>query len=42
LATAVVCVIAAASAATARETKNVPTPLLGRELPDSQNVLVNR
>jgi MFS family permease len=40
--TAVVCVIAAASAATARETKNVPTALLGRELPDSQNVLVNR
>jgi MFS family permease len=40
--TAVVCVIAAASAATARETKNIPTPLLGRELPDSQKVLVNR
>jgi MFS family permease len=39
--TAVVCVIAAASATTARETKNVPTPLLGRE-PDSQKVLVNR
>jgi MFS family permease len=39
--TAVVCVIAAASAVTARETKNVPTPLLGRE-PDSQKVLVNR
>jgi MFS family permease len=38
--TAVVCVIAAASAATARETKDVPTPLLGRELPDSQKVLV--
>jgi MFS family permease len=40
--TAVVCVIAAASAVTARETKNVPTPLLGRELPDSPQVLVNR
>jgi len=39
--TAVVCVIAAASAATARETKNVPTALLGRKLPASQNVLVN-
>jgi MFS family permease len=39
--TAVVCVIAAASATTARETKNVPTPLLGRGLPDSQKVLVN-
>ncbi|HTI73973.1 MAG TPA: MFS transporter [Mycobacterium sp.] len=39
--TAVVCVIAAASAATARETKNVPTALLGRKLPDSQNVLVD-
>jgi MFS family permease len=39
--TAVVCVIAAASATTARETKNVPTPLLGRALPDSQKVLVN-
>jgi MFS family permease len=39
--TAVVCVIAAASAATARETKNVPTPLLGRELPGSQKVLVD-
>jgi MFS family permease len=39
--TAVVCLIAAASATTARETKNIPTPLLGRELPDSQKVLVN-
>jgi MFS family permease len=38
--TAVVCVIAAASATTARETKNVPTPLLGREPSDSQKVLV--
>jgi MFS family permease len=40
--TAVVCVIAATSASTARETKNVPTPLLGRDLPDSPKVLVNR
>ena len=39
--TAVVCVIATLSALTARETKDVPTPLLGRELPDSQKVLVN-
>jgi len=39
--TAVVCVIAAASAATARETKDVPTPLLGRKVPDSGNVLVD-
>lgn len=39
--TAVVCVIAAGSAMTARETKDVPTPLLGREPSDSQKVLVN-
>jgi MFS family permease len=39
--TAVICVIAAASATTARETKSVPTPLLGRNLPDSQKLLVN-
>jgi MFS family permease len=38
--TAVVCVIAAASAATARETRNVPTALLGRKMPDSQKILV--
>jgi MFS family permease len=40
--TAVVCVIAAASALTARETKSVPTPLLGRQQLDSQKVLANR
>jgi MFS family permease len=40
--TAVVCVIAAASAATARETRNVPTALLGRNMPDSQKILVDR
>jgi MFS family permease len=39
--TAVVCVIAAASAATARETRNVPTALLGRKMPDSQKILVD-
>jgi MFS family permease len=39
--TAVVCVIAAASAVTARETKNVPTPLLGGKKTDSSKVLVN-
>jgi MFS family permease len=39
--TAVVCVIAAGSAMTARETKNVPTPLLGHQLPESQKVLVD-
>ena len=39
--TAVVCVVAAVAATTARETKDVPTPLLGRELPDSPKVLVN-
>jgi MFS family permease len=38
--TAVVCVIAASSAATARETKNVPTPLLGRDLSVSEKVMV--
>jgi MFS family permease len=40
--TAVVCVIAAASAVTARETKDVPTELLGRKAPESPKVLVNR
>jgi MFS family permease len=40
--TAVVCVIAAGSAMTARETKDVPTPLLGRDLPDAQKVLADR
>ena len=39
--TAVVCVIATVSALTARETKNVPTPLLGRDVPESSKVLVN-
>jgi MFS family permease len=39
--TAVVCVIAAVSATTARETKDIPTPLLGRDLPDSRKALVN-
>ena len=39
--TAVVCIIATLSALTAKETKNVPTALLGRTLPDSQKVLVN-
>ncbi len=39
--TAVVCIIAALSASTARETKDVPTALLGRKLPDSPQVLVN-
>jgi MFS family permease len=40
--TAVICVIAAASASTARETKDVPTELLGGKAPESPNVLVNR
>jgi MFS family permease len=39
--TAVVCLIAAASAATARETKNVPTELLGTRTPGSPATLVN-
>jgi MFS family permease len=39
--TAVVCVIATLAALTAPETKDVPTPLLGRGMPDSQKVLVN-
>jgi MFS family permease len=39
--TAVVCVIAALSAATARETKAVPTHLLGGKLAESTKVLVN-
>jgi MFS family permease len=39
--TAVVCVIATLAALTAPETKDVPTPLLGRGTPDSQKVLVN-
>jgi hypothetical protein len=38
--TAVVCVIATLSALTARETKDVPTALLGHKV-DSQKVLVN-
>jgi MFS family permease len=40
--TAVVCVIAAASAATAKETKDVPTPLLGGKVPGPSRELVNR
>jgi MFS family permease len=40
--TAVVCLIAAAAASTARETKDVPTELLGGKMPASPNVLVNR
>jgi MFS family permease len=40
--TAVICVIAAAAAATARETKDVPTELLGGKAPASPKVLVNR
>ncbi len=39
--TAVVCVIAAASAATAKETKDVPTPLLGGKVPGPSRELVN-
>jgi MFS family permease len=38
--TAVVCVIATVSALTARETKDVPTALLGHKV-DSQKVMVN-
>ena len=39
--TAVVCLIATAAALTARETKDVPTALLGRKAPDSARVLVD-
>jgi hypothetical protein len=39
--TAVVCVIAAASALTARETKDVPTVLLGKKTPASARDLVD-
>jgi MFS family permease len=39
--TAVICVIAALAASTARETKDVPTELLGRKALDSPKVLVN-
>jgi MFS family permease len=39
--TAIVCIVSAACAATARETKDVPTVLLGRKVPDSQKVLIN-
>jgi MFS family permease len=38
--TAVVCLIATAAALTARETKDVPTALLGRKVPDSARELV--
>jgi MFS family permease len=40
--TAVICVVAAAAAATARETRDVPTELLGGKAPESSRVLVNR
>ena len=39
--TAVVCLIAAAAALTARETKDVPTELLGRKDLDSARELVD-
>ena len=39
--TAVICVIAAVSAATARETKDVPTELLGRKVSGAPKVLVD-
>jgi hypothetical protein len=39
--TAVVCVIAAISASTAKETKDVPTALLGAKWPESKKILVN-
>jgi MFS family permease len=39
--TAVICLIAAGAALTARETKDVPTEMLGRKAPDSPKVLVN-
>ena len=37
----IICVIAAVSAATARETKDVPTELLGRKEPGTTKALVN-
>ena len=40
--TAIVCVIAATAASTARETKDVPTELLGQKTPESPKALVNR
>ncbi len=40
--TAVICVIAAVAAATARETKDIPTELLGGKTSPSPKVLVNR
>ena len=40
--TAVVCVVSALAAMTARETKDVPTALLGRGVSDPSNALVNR
>lgn len=40
--TAVICLIAAAAAATARETKDVPTELLGGKTSQSPKVLINR
>jgi hypothetical protein len=39
--TAVVVLIAAASALTARETKDVPTPRLGQGVPDSTRNLIH-
>jgi MFS family permease len=39
--TAVVCLIASAAALTARETKDVPTALLGTKLPNSARDLIN-
>jgi MFS family permease len=39
--TAVVCLIATAAALTARETKDVPTALLGRKVPDTARELVD-
>jgi hypothetical protein len=39
--TAIVCLIATAAALTARETKDVPTALLGRKVPDSAQELVD-
>jgi len=38
--TAAVCVVSALAAATARETKDVPTELLGRKVPSSPDVLI--
>ncbi len=40
--TAVVCVVSALAAMTARETKDVPTALLGRGVPDQSSSLVTR